>query len=241
MTTDSFVVKPLRFPGRLDRRARRQRHRQRSRHGRRPAAGADRVDDPRGGARLRRAARRGGGDRRRRARAAGVEIVGGDTKVVERGAADGCTSARPASARSIRALADGHRRDPAGRQDPRLGPDRRARHGDHARAQPVRPRRRDRVRHLLAVAGGRRAARQRPARSCTACATPPAAEWPRCSTSWPGHPEWRWWSARPTFRFRRSLAAAAELLGIDPMYVANEGRLVAFVAPRGDGRRRWKR
>jgi hydrogenase expression/formation protein HypE len=29
----------------------------------------------------------------------------------------------------------------------------------------------------------------------------------------------------------RAVAAAAELLGIDPMYVANEGRLVAFVAP----------
>ena len=27
------------------------------------------------------------------------------------------------------------------------------------------------------------------------------------------------------------VAAAAELLGIDPMYVANEGRLVAFVSP----------
>jgi hydrogenase expression/formation protein HypE len=27
------------------------------------------------------------------------------------------------------------------------------------------------------------------------------------------------------------VAAAAELLGIDPMYVANEGRLVAFVDP----------
>ena len=27
------------------------------------------------------------------------------------------------------------------------------------------------------------------------------------------------------------MAGAAELLGIDPMYVANEGRLVAFVAP----------
>ena len=27
------------------------------------------------------------------------------------------------------------------------------------------------------------------------------------------------------------VAGAAELLGIDPMYVANEGRLVAFVAP----------
>ena len=36
------------------------------------------------------------------------------------------------------------------------------------------------------------------------------------------------------------VAAAAELLGIDPMYIANEGRLVAFVAPearrRGAGR-----
>jgi hydrogenase expression/formation protein HypE len=29
------------------------------------------------------------------------------------------------------------------------------------------------------------------------------------------------------------VAAAAELLGIDPMYIANEGRLVAFVAPEG--------
>jgi hydrogenase expression/formation protein HypE len=28
------------------------------------------------------------------------------------------------------------------------------------------------------------------------------------------------------------VAAASELLGIDPMYVANEGRLVAFVAPQ---------
>ena len=29
------------------------------------------------------------------------------------------------------------------------------------------------------------------------------------------------------------VAAAAELLGIDPMYIANEGVLVAFVAPEG--------
>ena len=32
------------------------------------------------------------------------------------------------------------------------------------------------------------------------------------------------------------VAAAAELLGIDPMYVANEGRLVAFVAPEAADR-----
>ena len=30
-----------------------------------------------------------------------------------------------------------------------------------------------------------------------------------------------------------AVAAAAEILGIDPMYVANEGKLVAFVAPEG--------
>jgi hydrogenase expression/formation protein HypE len=29
------------------------------------------------------------------------------------------------------------------------------------------------------------------------------------------------------------VAGAAEMLGIDPMYVANEGKLVAFVAPEG--------
>jgi hydrogenase expression/formation protein HypE len=33
-----------------------------------------------------------------------------------------------------------------------------------------------------------------------------------------------------------AIAGAAELLGIDPMYVANEGKLVAFVAPAGAAR-----
>jgi hydrogenase expression/formation protein HypE len=32
---------------------------------------------------------------------------------------------------------------------------------------------------------------------------------------------------------RPDVAGAAEILGIDPMYVANEGKLVAFVAPDG--------
>jgi hydrogenase expression/formation protein HypE len=32
-----------------------------------------------------------------------------------------------------------------------------------------------------------------------------------------------------------AVAGAAELLGIDPMYVANEGKLVAFVAPEAAG------
>jgi len=33
-----------------------------------------------------------------------------------------------------------------------------------------------------------------------------------------------------------AVAGAAELLGIDPMYIANEGRLVVFVAPEGADR-----
>ena len=33
-----------------------------------------------------------------------------------------------------------------------------------------------------------------------------------------------------------AVAGAAEILGIDPMYVANEGKLVAFVAPEARGR-----
>ena len=37
------------------------------------------------------------------------------------------------------------------------------------------------------------------------------------------------------------VAGAAELLGIDPMYVANEGRLVAFVAPERAPARRSRR
>ena len=73
------------------------------------------------------------------------------------------------------------RRRCAGRPHPRLRPDRRARDGDHARPRRVRARRRGRVRHALALAGGRRAARRRRARRCAACATRPAAASRRCS------------------------------------------------------------
>ena len=38
-----------------------------------------------------------------------------------------------------------------------------------------------------------------------------------------------------------AVAGAAEMLGIDPMYVANEGQLVAFVAAGASRRRRWRR
>ena len=109
----------------------------------------------------------------RAAEAAGVRIVGGDTKVVERGHADGMyITTTGLGRRDPRARV----RDAAARRpDPALRPDRRARDGDHARARRVRARRRHRLRHAVPVARGRRHARAgRPA----SCATPRAAASP---------------------------------------------------------------
>ena len=114
------------------------------------------------------------------ARAAGVEIVTGDTKVVERGHADQmyiCTTGLgrldPRADLSPRGLRPGDRVIVSGRG-------RRARHRDHAGPRGARPRRRDRVGHLLAVAGRRCAAGRRRSVRCGACATRPAAASPRC-------------------------------------------------------------
>ena len=100
------------------------------------------------------------------ARDAGVEIVAGDTKVVERGHADGmyiCTTGL--GRRDPRATLAPHGASARRPRDP-VGRHRRARDGDHAGPQRVRAGRLDRVRHPLAVAGCGRAAgggRARPA------------------------------------------------------------------------------
>ena len=179
MTTDSFVVKPIRFPGgSIGELAVNGTVNDLAVSGARPLAlslslileeGLD-ADELRAEVEAIAAA----------AAAAGVEIVAGDTKVVERGHADSmyvCTTGIGTVDPRARALAA---RRPARRPDPRLGPDRRPRHGDHAGPRRVRARRRHRVRHALAVAGRRRPARAPPARSCAACATRPAAASPRC-------------------------------------------------------------
>ena len=238
-----FVVKPLRFPGgSIGELAVNGTVNDLAVAGARPLALTRRAD-PRGGPRRRRRCAPRSRRSRRPPRAAGVEIVAGDTKVVERGHADEmylCTTGVGRRDPRARAVARGAA---ARRPDPRLRPDRRARHGDHARPRRVRARRRDRVRHALAVARGRRAARTPPAPACAACATPRAAASPRCSTSSRARPAWRCSCARPTCRCDPAVAGAAEILGIDPMYVANEGKLVAFVAPeaRGRGARRAAR
>ena len=106
-------------------------------------------------------------------------------------------------ARSTRARASRRRRSRPGRPDPRLGLDRRARHGDHARPRRVRARRRDRVGHPLALAGRRRAARRRglepplhARRDARRRRLGAERARPRLAAS-------RWSSARPTSRSRR--------------------------------------
>ena len=229
MTTDSYVVKPLRFPGgSIGELAVNGTVNDLAVSGSRPVALSLSLileeglpaDELRAEVEAIAAA----------ARAASVEIVTGDTKVVERGHADGmyiCTTG-------------------VGRRDPRAtlspanlrpgdrillsGPRRRARHRDHARAGRVRARRLDRVRH--AARCGRRSMR---------CSTPPGRRL-RCMRD-----ATRGGVASVLNELARAssvamivregdvpvdpaVAGAAEILGIDPMYVANEGKMVVFVA-----------
>ncbi len=95
------------------------------------------------------------------AEAAGVEVVTGDTKVVERGHADEMYICTAGIGRLDQRAALSTARDPARGPDPRLRLDRRARDGDHARARRVRARVGGRLGHPLAVAGRRRPARCR--------------------------------------------------------------------------------
>ena len=87
-TTDAFVVTADPVPRRLDRRAGRQRHGQRPRGVRRAAAGPVRRPRPRGGVRRPTSSGPRSTAMAEAARAAGVPVVTGDTKVVERGKCD---------------------------------------------------------------------------------------------------------------------------------------------------------
>ena len=166
------------------------------------------------------------------ASAAGVEVVSGDTKVVERGHCDSmyvCTSGLgrldPRAALSTRAIEPGDRvlvSGPVGAHGTaimlardELGLDAEIR-SDTRSLWPA-------VEAMLAAAG--------PALRCMRDATRGGVasalnELARASGVALEVGE----SAVPVLP---EVAAAAELLGIDPMYIANEGVLVAFVAPEG--------
>ncbi len=229
MTTDSYVVKPLRFPGgSIGELAVNGTVNDLAVSGARPVALTP-VAGPRGGAARRRAARRGRGDRRGRAPPPASRSSPATRRSSSVATPTACTSARPGSGR----------RDPRARlspaaaaprrPDPALGRDRRARHGDHARAGRVRARRRDRVGHALAVAGGRCAARRRRPGAALHARRDPRRSRVGAQRARPrvigGDDRAR--GGRPG---RPGGGGAAEILGIDPMYVANEGKMVVFVA-----------
>ncbi len=164
------------------------------------------------------------------ARAAGVEVVAGDTKVVERGAADGmyvCTTGigrrDPRAALAPSALRPGDRILVSGsigehgtaimlaRGEFELGA------AVESDTRPLWPA----VDSLLDAAGPALRAMRDATRGGVATVLNELARASQVAMlvregDVPVHP---------------AVAGASEILGIDPMYVANEGRLVAFVAP----------
>ena len=164
---------------------------------------------------------------RARRDAAGVRIVGGDTKVVERGHADGMyITTTGLGRRDPRAAFDARA---ARRPDPALRPDRRARHRDHARARRVRPRRPTRSSPTRARCG-------RPSTRCSGRASAQLRDATRGGVASVLNELAR--AAGVAMLIQEAavpvapaVAGACELLGIDPMYVANEGVFVAIVEP----------
>jgi hydrogenase expression/formation protein HypE len=164
------------------------------------------------------------------ARLAGVEIVGGDTKVVERGAADGmyiCTTGvgtlDPRGALSSAAIAPGDRvllSGPIGEHGTAIMLARNLFdleaeiESDTCSLWPA-------VDALLGTLGSRLHCMRDATRGGVATVLNELARAAAVSVS----------VSEEAVPVGPVVAAAAELLGIDPMYLANEGRLVAFVAP----------
>jgi len=164
------------------------------------------------------------------ARAAEVEIVGGDTKVVERGHADGmyvCTTGvgrrDPRASLSPSALRPGDRilvSGPIGEHGTAIMVAR----GElglsaeiESDTQPLWPT----VDALLEAAGEDVRCLRDATRGGVASVLNELARASRVAVL----------VREADVPVRPDVAGAAEILGIDPMYVANEGRLVAFVAP----------
>ena len=169
------------LPRRQHRRPRRQRHGQRPCHERRPGRLPLLRVHPGGG---RRDVAWSPGSPRRMgaaARAAGVEVATGDTKVVEAGHGDGIYL-NTAGIGLIPAGVDMRpQRVVPGDVVIVSGDDRRARRGDHERARGTGVRRRrSRATARRSAASSRRCSPSPP--TCTCCATPPAAAWPPPST-----------------------------------------------------------
>ena len=161
---------------------------------------------------------------------AGVTIVTGDTKVVQRGKGDALLH------HDRRHRCGGTRRPTVSgsgtgrRRGDRLRSDRRPRDHDHAGARRPVPRRRRRVRHGAAVGPRLRVARRgsgHPVLMRDATRGGVATVLNEVASS-SGVAVIIDEAAVPV---RAVVAGACELLGLDPLYVACEGRMVAVVPP----------
>ena len=161
---------------------------------------------------------------------AGVRVVTGDTKVVERGKADGVYLNTAGIGALPRGPAPFRRRRPAGGPGAGLGP-----HGRPRRRDPRRPRRararvvdreRQRPLHelvaaLLAAAGTGVRALKDPTRGGLATALNEIATASGVGIA----------IDEAAVPVGDEVRGACEILGIDPLHLANEGKLVAIVAP----------
>ncbi len=165
------------------------------------------------------------------ARAPGCRSLGGDTKVVEHGKADRMYITTTGIGEPLPGVSLGAATGPARGPRAAVGPDRRSRHHDPARARRARPRGRPPLRHAVGAAAGRGARRRGRRPASAGCATRPAAASPRRSTSWRATAVWRSHLAEERVPVRDGVRGACELLGLDPLHIANEGQFLAVVAP----------
>ena len=170
---------------------------------------------------------------------AGVRVVTGDTKVVESGHGDGVY----VNTAGVGLVPDGVDIRPdragAGRRRHRERRHRRARRRDHERARGAAVRHRGRERLPAAERAGRGDAGG-VRRTSTSCATRPAAGSPPRSTRSPRPRRSASASTSAGCPIPEVVANACAFLGLDPLQVANEGKLLAFV-PGRRGRRRARR
>jgi len=174
----------------------------------------------------------------RPAEAAIYLIVTGDTKVVDRGKADGCFITTTRSGRDRARARDLRRPRPPGDVVILSGPI-----AEHA--WPSWPLRADL--ELETPVASDNAALHRLVLDCwrqapmsTACAIPRGAAWPRPSTSSRIGPPWVSWLDEAAIPSASRYAASASCSALDPLYVANEGK-AAGIVPRRTLRACWRR
>ena len=222
---------PAALPRRLDRRARRQRHRQRPRRRRRAAAGADALARARGGPRRGRPARARSTRSPPRRGPRACRSSPATRRSSSAATPTACTSAPPASGGAIRAprCAPPRCARATGSCSPAPSASTASRSCSRAASSSSAPTSRSDTCSLWpaadALLGRRRAVAalhaRRDARRSRVRLQRAGARLGRRDARARGRGA----------RAPRGRRAPARLLGIDPLYVANEGKLVAFVAP----------